>query len=38
MIQHTGYVLHPDIPIKEDMKIAEIGTGTGYAVYFYPFD
>ncbi|XHG05978.1 hypothetical protein AWENTII_009191 [Aspergillus wentii] len=25
----TGYALHPDIPIKDDMKIADIGTGTG---------
>ncbi|CEL01801.1 hypothetical protein ASPCAL01379 [Aspergillus calidoustus] len=26
---HNGYVLHPAIPIHPDMKIAEIGTGTG---------
>ncbi|KAL3492456.1 S-adenosyl-L-methionine-dependent methyltransferase [Aspergillus germanicus] len=26
---HNGYVLHPVIPIHPDMKIAEIGTGTG---------
>ncbi|RDA94322.1 hypothetical protein CP533_3771 [Ophiocordyceps camponoti-saundersi (nom. inval.)] len=27
-IMHLGYVLHPDIPIREDMKIADIGCGT----------
>ncbi|KIM98665.1 hypothetical protein OIDMADRAFT_20143 [Oidiodendron maius Zn] len=26
---HTGYTLNPKIPISSDMKIAEIGTGTG---------
>ncbi|PYH64780.1 class I SAM-dependent methyltransferase [Aspergillus vadensis CBS 113365] len=26
---HTGYTLHPHIPITPDMKIAEIGTGNG---------
>ncbi|KAL3448435.1 S-adenosyl-L-methionine-dependent methyltransferase [Aspergillus insuetus] len=26
---YNGYVLHPTIPIHPDMKIAEIGTGTG---------
>ncbi|PFH59830.1 hypothetical protein XA68_11848 [Ophiocordyceps unilateralis] len=25
---HQGHVLHPDIPIRDDMKIAELGTGT----------
>ncbi|KAJ5873461.1 uncharacterized protein N7473_013334 [Penicillium subrubescens] len=25
---HTGYELHPAIPITSDMKIAEVGTGT----------
>ncbi|KAF5855631.1 hypothetical protein ETB97_008854 [Aspergillus alliaceus] len=25
---HKGYDLHPHIPIKRDMKIAELGTGT----------
>lgn len=26
---HNGYALNPKIPISSDMKIAEIGTGTG---------
>ncbi|KAL3456694.1 S-adenosyl-L-methionine-dependent methyltransferase [Aspergillus heterothallicus] len=26
---YNGYVLHPSIPIDPDMKVAEIGTGTG---------
>ncbi|KAJ6013220.1 hypothetical protein N7540_007811 [Penicillium herquei] len=26
---YNGYTLNPEIPITEDMKIAEIGTGTG---------
>ncbi|PYH88793.1 hypothetical protein BO71DRAFT_488489 [Aspergillus ellipticus CBS 707.79] len=25
---NTGYTLHPDIPIKDDMSIADIGAGT----------
>lgn len=25
---HTGFELHPDIPVVENMKIAELGTGT----------
>ncbi|KAF9884862.1 hypothetical protein FE257_001205 [Aspergillus nanangensis] len=25
---HNGYCLHPRVPVKDDMKIAEIGTGT----------
>jgi hypothetical protein len=29
---HTGYTLNPKIPINPDMKIAEIGTGTGYVI------
>jgi hypothetical protein len=27
---HQGYILHPQIPITNWMKIAELGTGTGY--------
>jgi hypothetical protein len=27
---HTGYTIHPDIAIKQDMRVAELGTGTGY--------
>ncbi|KAI1124964.1 S-adenosyl-L-methionine-dependent methyltransferase [Nemania abortiva] len=26
---HMGFVLHPSVPIKENMKIAELGCGTG---------
>lgn len=26
---YNGYTINPDIPISADMKIAEIGTGTG---------
>lgn len=26
---HTGYELHPDIPVNDEFKIAELGTGTG---------
>lgn len=26
---HNGYALNPKIPISSDMRIAEIGTGTG---------
>ncbi|RAH70365.1 class I SAM-dependent methyltransferase [Aspergillus aculeatinus CBS 121060] len=26
---HTSYLLHPDIPLKDGMTIADIGTGTG---------
>ncbi|GAQ41452.1 hypothetical protein AKAW_05593 [Aspergillus niger] len=26
---HTGYILHPQIPITPDMRIAEVGTGNG---------
>lgn len=26
---YNGYTLHPDIPVTDDMKIAEMGTGTG---------
>lgn len=29
---HLGYILHPQIPITKGMKIAELGTGTGYAL------
>ncbi|PWY84763.1 hypothetical protein BO70DRAFT_334628 [Aspergillus heteromorphus CBS 117.55] len=25
---HTGYTLHPQIPVRADMKVAELGTGT----------
>jgi hypothetical protein len=25
-----GYLLHPDIPVPEDARIADIATGTGY--------
>lgn len=28
---YLGYTLHPKIPITAEMKIAELGTGTGYA-------
>lgn len=31
---HKGYELHPTIPITSDMKIAEVGTGTGWVVIF----
>lgn len=27
---YLGHILHPQIPITEGMKIAELGTGTGY--------
>jgi hypothetical protein len=27
---HQGYILHPQIPITNSMKIAELGTGTGF--------
>jgi hypothetical protein len=30
---HTGYTLNPKIPISPDMRIAEVGTGTGCACY-----
>ncbi|RAH60898.1 hypothetical protein BO85DRAFT_435230 [Aspergillus piperis CBS 112811] len=30
---HTGYTLHPHIPITPDMKIAEVGTGNG--IWFF---
>ncbi|KAL6796447.1 hypothetical protein J3E68DRAFT_436384 [Trichoderma sp. SZMC 28012] len=33
---HNGYALNPKIPISSDMKIAEIGTGTGSANQFPP--
>ncbi|KAG2421785.1 hypothetical protein HFD88_005761 [Aspergillus terreus] len=26
---HTGYLLHPRVPVRDNMKIAELGTGTG---------
>ncbi|KAL5357094.1 S-adenosyl-L-methionine-dependent methyltransferase [Aspergillus floccosus] len=26
---HTGYILHPRVPVTDNMKIAELGTGTG---------
>ncbi|RAQ78275.1 hypothetical protein COH21_012898 [Aspergillus flavus] len=26
---HTGYILHPRIHVTDNMKIAELGTGTG---------
>ncbi|KAF9888042.1 hypothetical protein FE257_009306 [Aspergillus nanangensis] len=26
---HTGYILHPQIPITDNMRVAELGTGTG---------
>ncbi|PWY64968.1 hypothetical protein BO94DRAFT_591471 [Aspergillus sclerotioniger CBS 115572] len=26
---HTGYLLHPDIPLQDGMAIADIGAGTG---------
>jgi hypothetical protein len=26
---HNGFVMNPKIPVSSDMKIAEIGTGTG---------
>lgn len=30
-----GYLLHPSIPREGDsLKIADIGTGTGYAIEF----
>ncbi|KUJ22215.1 uncharacterized protein LY89DRAFT_576533, partial [Mollisia scopiformis] len=29
----SGYILHPQIPITDGMKIAEIGTGTGIWVF-----
>lgn len=32
---HKGYELHPAIPITMDMKIAELGTGTAYALNHY---
>jgi hypothetical protein len=25
-----GYLIHPDIPVHSDAKIADIATGTGY--------
>lgn len=25
---HRGYELHPDIPVTENMRAAELGTGT----------
>jgi len=28
---YLGHILHPKIPITEGMKIAELGTGNGYA-------
>jgi protein-L-isoaspartate O-methyltransferase len=30
---HNGYELNPRIPISPNMKIAEIGTGTGYTFF-----
>ncbi|KAJ5959111.1 uncharacterized protein N7479_006261 [Penicillium vulpinum] len=30
---HSGFELHPDIPIQEDMKIADLGTGTGIWIF-----
>lgn len=27
---HMNHVIHPDIPIKDGMAIADIGAGTGY--------
>ncbi|KAJ6151650.1 hypothetical protein N7470_007247 [Penicillium chermesinum] len=30
---HRGYELHPLIPIKDDMKIAELGTGTAVWIF-----
>lgn len=30
-----GYLLHPLNPVREGMKIADIGSGTGYALLFY---
>ncbi|KAJ5946143.1 hypothetical protein N7454_002982 [Penicillium verhagenii] len=29
---HMNHVLHPDIPIKENMAIADIGAGTGFTL------
>ena len=30
----TGFLLHPDIPLdgRTELKIADVGTGTGYVV------
>ncbi|KAJ5484096.1 hypothetical protein N7539_005892 [Penicillium diatomitis] len=30
---HTGYELHPGIPVTDDMKIAEVGTGTAVWIF-----
>ncbi|KAE8150518.1 S-adenosyl-L-methionine-dependent methyltransferase [Aspergillus avenaceus] len=30
---HTGHTLHPQIPIADGMKVAEIGTGTGIWIF-----
>ncbi|KAJ5471346.1 hypothetical protein N7530_008703 [Penicillium desertorum] len=30
---HTGYELHPDITVTENMKIAELGTGTAVWIF-----
>lgn len=32
---HTGYELHPQIPVTSDMKIAEVGCGTAYVFVLY---
>jgi ubiquinone/menaquinone biosynthesis C-methylase UbiE len=28
--ESLGYLLHPDIPVPENAKVADIATGTGY--------
>lgn len=34
-VQDTGYLIHPNIPVKENARIADVGTGTGF-VYRKP--
>lgn len=31
-----GYLIHPKIPVDGALRVADVGTGTGYVIIFNP--